>query len=511
MGGLLPKITIEERLLGAGRAAFPSEKIGAAFGFAKSGEPNKVFKFGKTGDFLNFYGVPSSAFDSKFHWSALAGLGAGEVQCMRIGKNVLSGGANIVLAGSSEDNETLVTGLSDIQGYVFGTDEIMLFAGKTYGDSDNAIGIQITDVDGTEKTFVVGVFLYNSLTSAYERVEQWTVTRVQEKKDGFGKSMYFVDKINQNSNYLIAVDNTTAAETVLPKEQATTLALGAGASGDEPDFAEVAAALDSMSDLVSLNIWTFPDCGYSGATVQTKIKTICEAADYGVGLLSIPAESTPAEAITHKDSAGLTSKYTAYYYPNTKIRDTINDKYPVYLAASAAIQPKYLNSNYDAFTVPLGSEHLIAGTLERVLTNTESQTLLDAEINPLLAVTGVGNYSVTENTCFPSEGYAQQIHIRLLLNYTKNWLRRTSGPFQFKRFTPAVIDRFRVHLETLVGYLRGRDAILSGFVTCSLDNNDLSTDTLHATITLNPSEIIKNINIAVVITAGNVTLSESIG
>lgn len=509
MGGTLPYTKIEEVLLESQQSSIDIGKYGVAFGFAKRGKPNVVTKQIKTKDFETVYGTPSLAYNSNFLYTAMEGLGAAPLFCLRIGKDVLSGGLVIMETGAVGTNHSLVAGLADPTAYAFAADELLLFCGSFYGDDDNNIGIRVVNVDDTAKTFVVQVFEKDS-NGDYQKVEEHYVSRKREVYDGFGESMYVVDKINANSAYIICVDNTLTAETVSPKEQATTLACAEGDSGTEPTNSEIVTALDYLSDTNALNIFTFPDCGFSHSTVQQKIKDICEAAEYSIALLSIPANSTASEAVTHKTTAAITSEYAAYYYPNTIVTDTIRKRTGINLAASSAMQKQYLNPGYDQFQVPMGKKFLVPGTLERILSATDAQTVLDAEINPILFTNGVGNYSVSENTCYPYEGFAQRLSIRLLLNYIKWWMRINMDEYMFERFTISLMGRAQAKLNTLKDYLLSHEAVLSGTAICDETINNLNSETLNIMFIVSPTSTIKNMYVKVVVSPYGINISEGL-
>ncbi len=503
MGGTLPYIRIEEVLLESQQSSQDVGKYGTAFGFAMRGKPNFPMLVRKSLDFEKLFGVGSSQYDSKFHNAAQACLGTGPLVCMRISIDCESGGLVIMKAAAVGPNAALATGLADPLDYTFGADELLMFSGRFYGEDDNDLSVRITDVDGVAFTFVVSV--YEGTT----RVEQHTVTRKRGVYDGYGKSMYVADKINNNSAYIYAVDNTAEADTELPKAQATSLAMGAGDSGSEPSNAEIVTALDYMSDINTLNIYTFCDCGYSDATVQAKISAICVAAGFGLALLSIPADTDAADAITHKTTAAITDSFSAYFYPNTTVSDTVRDMSGIFMPSSVSMQKAFLNPNYDYFNVPLGESFLLPGTLETVLSADDAQTVLDAEINPIMGVTGVGNYAVTENTCVAQEGFSQRLSVRLLLNYIKWWLGRNFVGFRLNtRNTLSLWQRAEATLGSLLSYLQSRNAILPGAqAICNETNNDVNSDTLYATLIVSPTSIVKNIEVKVVVTPFGVDVS----
>jgi hypothetical protein len=515
MGGKLPYIQINETLLESQQAAFDVQKYGVAFGYAKAGKPNTPLRISKTKDFYATYGKPSLAFNSNFHYTALNSLGEAPLWCMRIANDVLSGGLFIVKTGSVEVNDHVAAGIPDIEGYTFGTDQQLLFAGISYGENDNKLGIRIVDIDAVNYTFTVEVYLSEDGTT-YSRVESHQVSRIKEKLNGFGESMYIVDIIKKNSVYITVVDNVAVAENIMPKAQATTLAMEKGDSGTEPANSDIVTALENLSDLVTLNVFTFPDCGYTDTTVQNKIVDIVEAAGYGFALLSAPFGSDAADAISHKTSAAITSEFAAWYFPNTLVTDTQTGRTNVQLAMSSAIQKQYLNHLYGAFQVPMGEQFLLPGVLELILSADDAQLVLDAEINPIASVTGVGNYSNTENTSWPNEGFAQRISVRLLLNYIKAWCRTNMTGFLNQRFTGALLQRAEVRLGELVTYLLGQQVILGpadggiAQAVCNSTNNDLNTDTLHCALYVTPANIVKNMVIDVIVTPTGVNISVAI-
>jgi len=409
-------------------------------------------------------------------------------------------------------NHALTTGLLDPNTYVFQANELFLVVGKYWGQVDNNLAVTVTGVDATDETFVLSVYRYDSDLATYEFLEEYEVSRNTNKKDGFGRSQFIEDKINGKSAYINVINNDVIAETVLPEAQATQLLFGGGDNGSEPAAGDIVTALDYLSDLAALKPHCFPDCGYTTSTIQQKIESICETAEQSIAVLSIPWGTIPADAITHKEGTGIDSKYSCWYYPNLSFEDVDNDISDVPLYASSAMQPLFLDPNYSIFQVPIGDDFKLMGTVERILTESEAESLADAEINPVRYFTGVGNVVETEFTSHPKEGYAQSIAIRLLLNYVKRRIRNLAVGFRFKYLTPTRIARFQGVLKEERDWLVAQEAILetSPDPKCDLDINDLDSEDLNAEFYMSPTRLIKNLYVKVVVAPSSVFVTEGV-
>jgi len=212
----------------------------AIVGYSAKGSTDAISLITSNQQFINEYGEPDPSSGHYFHYAALAYLARGNtLYCLRVENGALYGGVDIMATTSAESNAAFATGKSSTTFAVAsGLEDDVLFQvmGANPGVWNDKIGVTIEDVvDGGDEvptdqyTFDIVVY-YQDDDGNYNEVERWTVSR-KEKVDGFGKSLYLEEKINNVSKYIVVADNTDIADTVLPTEQSTRLDLDSGSDG----------------------------------------------------------------------------------------------------------------------------------------------------------------------------------------------------------------------------------------------------------------------------------------
>jgi hypothetical protein len=214
----------------------PGQTIGAVVIRSKKGPLNSRFLATSTKRFREKYGDEEPGYYG--HYTALAALQEGPVYILRTADaddNPLYGGALFQDEAATALNAALSTGVSDPATYTFTGGEVLLITADNPGLWGNSVKVILTQSATDTEVFTIDVY-YPDADGNYTLVESWDVSRVILKKDGYGKSMYVEDVINDNSDYIRVKDNTAIAGTVLPKEQGRRLLSRGGREQAERDL-----------------------------------------------------------------------------------------------------------------------------------------------------------------------------------------------------------------------------------------------------------------------------------
>lgn len=497
-------------------------------GGSPKGDVDQLILVTNTQQFIKEYGEPVPG--NYFHYSALAYLENGnKLYCKRVISGALYGGLEIKYAASAEANAALVTGVASVA-FVNDSDSDNIFNiyGKDPGVWNSSVGIQIDNSDANTYTFDILVYSLDS-DGNWNQVESWTVSR-KTQTDGYGRQQYLEDKINGYSAYIQVADSALDSDT-MPKEQATTLALGGGSDGSAVDASAINTGWDLFAnpDDVDVRILIQGGAGEGSSeqvTVQTKLKTIAEARKDCIALLDMPYAQLTAVAsmVTWRTSTqNFNSSYCALYAPWVKWYDQYNDKL-VELPPSgfAASQIAYNDFVSEAWFAPAGFNRGILQSsvgLTNVFTQGERDLLYDDGINPLQTFRGDGNVIWGQKTQQTKASALDRINVRRLLIILE---KAIASSLRFFVFEPnSELTRFRIvgmceeYLDLLAskGAFQGEAGDKGYLVLCDETNNTpavIDRNELHVDIFIKPTRAAEFIQLQVIVTNTGASFSELI-
>jgi hypothetical protein len=530
---LSPGVYSKERDISDAVAAVASSSS-AIVGYSTKGSVDSVVLVTNDKQFIEEYGEPDPATGSYYHYAALAYLAKGNtLYCLRVVNGALYGGVNIMSSVSAQVNATFAAGAStttftapsglssDVLFQVFGADP---------GVWNNRIGIKIENVlDGTaseptdQYTFEIVVWYQND-DGTYEELERHKVSR-KKKVDGFGKDLYLENRINGISRYIVVADNTSLADTVVPKGQTIRLDLSKGSNGSTPLAANYISGWNEFANPDAFDVRILINGGETDVTVQSKMKTIAEARADCIAILDIPWASvqTVNDMVTFRTTTqNFNSNYCALYSPWVQIYDRFNDKL-VYVPPSGhvAAQMAYNDFVGNPWDAPAGFSRgqLDILTPSYIFTQGERDTLCSNQVNPLQLYRGEGSVIWGQKTLQAKSSALSSVNVRRLLIIIEKAMAISLRTFVFE--PNDVPTRFRIkslldeYLENLSaqGAFQIEAGDLGFHVLCSEANNTPATIDnleLHVDVFIKPIRAAEFIQLQSIITKSGASFEELI-
>jgi len=464
----------------------------AIVGYSAKGSSDAITLITSDQQFIDEYGEPDPTSGHYFHYAALAYLARGNtLYCLRVENGALYGGVNIMVSTSSESNAAISTGKSSSAFDVdSGLDADVLFqvVGANPGVWNDKIGVTIENVkDGSDEvptdqyTFDIVVY-WQDADGNYSEVERWTVSR-KTKVDGFGKDLYLEDKINGVSKYILVADNTSLADTALPKEQATRLDLEEGSDGSAISDSDLVTGWNEFANPDDIDIRILINGGETSVTVQTKMKTVAEARADCIAVLDIPwasVQSVTDMTTFRSTTQNFNSSYCALYTPWLQIYDQYNDKL-IYVPPSGHVAGQMAYNDYvgNPWNAPAGFRRgqLDIISTSYVFTQGERDVLYPLQINPVQMFRGEGNVIWGQKTLQKKTSALSSVNVRRLLIVIEKAMAISLRPFVFENNNETTRFRAKALLDSYLSGLSAQGAFQTeggdeGFhVVCDATNN----------------------------------------
>lgn len=503
----------------------------ALVGWAKKGPIDEVVPIsgaaGGTRKFIDTFGEPEPG--KYFHYSALAALrSVGTLYCVRaydpsnppytsgaVFLDESASGSNYALSGSE-----LVIHPKD---FVFAsTDECLFIGAYSPGEWGDAIKITLAHDANDTEVFYIRVWLPN-LVGTFVMEEEWEVSRIETKLDGFGRSMYVEEVVNQKSKYIKVKDNTDIANTVLPSEQSVALALGNGDDGTEASVSNIQTAWETYfanPDAVKVNMLIAGGATASdgaGQALAAKLADIAASRLDCRAIVDAVNETAVEDVISWKYGVSLSSgsgSFIAFYENWAKDRDNINDL-EVELPPSGYVAAIYANTmdNFNLWSAPSGWVRGALGIPGVV--NKRSMADLDllanAKINSLRFKAGRGIAIWGQLTANPTKSALSNVGTRNLLNIDGGAVAEYAEGHIDNENTAGLRARITTALTRYFEPRVAQGAYYSVTVVCDDSNNTPATidqEELIIDVYVQPVRYAKVIRFNTIITPTGVTLSE---
>ena len=498
-------------------------------GYSAKGDTTQLRLITNKQQFIQEYGEPNPS-TGYFHYSALAYLENGStLYCMRVVNGALYGGVAIKTDASSQSNAAISTGASTPDFIeVSGEDDLFNIFGKDPGVWNNNLGVRITNIDNTEYTFNIEVY-YTDSDGISTNVETWTVSR-ESKVDGYGRQLYLEDRINGFSDYIVVADNTTEADTVMPKAQATTLAFSQGSDGSAVTNANVITGWGMFANPDDVDVRLLINAGYTDVTVQQEMKTIAEDRKDCFAILDMPSDqlTSVAAMVTWRNSTqNFNSSYCGLYTAWVKIYDVYNDKMvAVPPSGYVASQMAYSDYNAEVWYAPAGFKRGLVNVLSvtdgvdrLVFTKGERDTLQQVQINPIQVFSGDGIAIWGEYTEQSKASALSLINVRRSLIVLEKSIAASLRFFTFDPNNENTRLSITAMCETYLDNLSAKGAFQleagdKGYkVVCDTTNNTPATidmNELHVDIFVKPVRSSLFIQLNTIITTSGASFNELI-
>jgi len=389
-----------------------------------------------------------------------------------------------------------------------------------YGDSTGWTSDQQDDADTVKETnsFIIYVYKVNS-DQTFTLVEQYTCSRDENKKDGYGTNIY-VEDVLEASNYIRAIDNTAVYKTVLPTNQSQVLKLDKGDDGSTVSDTYMLTALDALASkrdiFVTLLLdgdWTTPAYQKQGLLSLAETRKDCFA------LLGIPISDETASSYMNavleyrKEELNANSSYGALYTAHLYIQDKYNDR-KIYVGCDGYVGAAISEtaSNYEIWYPVAGPRRGVLKVLDvaRRYTEGDQDVLYDNGINPIDFYPGKGIRIWGQKTLLARPSALDRINVRLLLITIEPAIAEFLEDFLFE-FNDAITRALIVSgIESYMQNIKSRRGVYDFTVVCSEENNPpsvIDANKMSVYLYLQPVKSAEWITLTTIITSTGSTIS----
>jgi len=372
------------------------------------------------------------------------------------------------------------------------------------------------------------------------------VSQASDAKKDDGTSLYYVDVITTQSNYIRWIDHNTtnlneAGFTLAAAKAANTDSEGAnqfkthssaiedslsgGTDDNTPTTAEIATGFDLLSDAETVDVnLLFAAADADGAeAIAEDLITIVNARKDCMAFISPPLEdtvnnATPAASVK-AFADGLTStSYASCDSTALYVYDKYNDKYR-YIAASGHMAGLCANTDSvaDAWFSPAGvNRGQLLGVTKLAFNpkKADRDSLYKARVNPIVSLPGQGTLLFGDKTLLSRPSAFDRINVRRLFIALEKAVSTAAKAqlFEFNdEFTRA---QFRNLVEPFLRDVKGRRGLSDFSVVCDTTNNTSSVidgNKFVADIFIKPARSINFITLSFVATRSGVEFSEISG
>jgi phage tail sheath protein FI len=358
-------------------------------------------------------------------------------------------------------------------------------------------------------------------SSELEKYSFVSVTSTAKKDDG--SSNYYVDVINENSQFIYAMDDVVDASS----SSDISKTLSGGNDGTAVTGATLTAAYstflgDSETEDVNLLIG-----GAQASADASAVIDVAESRKDCIAFVSPPVSLTntaqsvgtkAAAVISWADAIDNTLSYGVMDSSAIYVYDKYNDRY-VWIGASGSVAGLCANTDNvaDAWFSPAGFNRGGIRGITKLGMNpgqTERDTLYRAKVNPIVSFPGQGTVLFGDKTTQAKPSAFDRINVRRLFLVLEKAIS-TSAKFQLfelnDEFTRA---QFRNLVEPFLRDVKGRRGITDFLVVCDETNNTgevIDSNRFVADIFIKPARSINFITLNFVATRTGVEFSEVVG
>lgn len=516
-------VTLSEIDLSTSVASFAGV-YGAITVPAKKGLSNKPQLMTSDSAFLLGYTkdktIPVGADGS--HYSAVSYLQrANKLWVNRVHNGALFGGAAIKESTSAGTNSGIGTGEADPTAYAFSSDAALLLYGMSEGSFANDLRFKIITIDDNPllhepNSFQIQVFKSSNLNVP---IEKMLCSLVLGQKDAAGNNL-FVDDVLQSSSYIRGYHNPLSS-VVLPKSQATALALDGGTDGSAVTDSQMIAGANNFSNPEEHAVTLMLDGGWATASYQQALDAICQLRKDCVAILSTPYSAEVSSAYLNdivdyrKTTLNLNSSYSALYTPHLQIQDIYNDR-KIWVAPDGHVASSIslASNNFEIWYPPAGYKRGILNVLDtRVrFTSGEMDLLQDNGINPIRFTSGKGIVVWGQKTLLARQSALNRMNVRLMLIVIEPAIRDLLETYLFDLEDAGIQSQIEIKIGAYLDGIVARKGMYAYKVICDSTNNtatDLANNTMNVDVYVQPTASIEAIPVRIVITPASISFTQA--
>lgn len=393
---------------------------------------------------------------------------------------------------------------------IHGDEECMFLYGLNPGDWNNDISISlITDqlVVKEPDAFIIRVFKESV------QVEEFMLSRVRGKKDGYNVNIYAEDRI-QSSNYVRILNNPGIPSDTAIKAQSAALPLVGGTDGSAVGDADMITAAARFHNKADVFFTLIMDGGWATPAYQLELDTIAVTRRDCVAILSVPYSAEAGSDTDYlnnvidyrKTILNLNSSWSALYSPHCKVYDRFNDR-NLFVSPDgyAAAVISATAANFELWYPPAGWRRGLVKVLDlrRRYTDTDMDLLADNGINPLRFVPGKGIVVWGQKTLLARPSALDRLNVRLMIVAVIPSIKEALEDFEFEFNDTATQGDISSILNRAVDRVKTGKGVYSFSVVCDSSNNtpeDIDNYRLNIDLFLSPSKAVEDIRLRTIIT-----------
>jgi phage tail sheath protein FI len=361
------------------------------------------------------------------------------------------------------------------------------------------------------------------------------VSQGSDAKKEDGTSNYYVDVINQSSDYIRWINHpselTDAGDAISATAAYTTIttvkdvSVAGGTDDNAPTVGEIALGYDLFedTDTVDVNLlFAYPDANGAN-TIANDLIAIANVRKDCVAFVSPPIEDTvnassPAADVKTWADTLTSSSYASADSTALYVYDKYNDQYR-WIGAAGHIAGLCANTDNvaDAWFSPAGvNRGQLLGVTKLAFNpvKADRDTLYKARVNPIVSLPGQGTLLFGDKTLLFKPSAFDRINVRRLFNVLEKAISTAAKAqlFEFNdEFTRA---QFRNMIEPFLRDVKGRRGLTDFLVVCDTTNNTgqvIDTNSFVADIYIKPARSINFITLNFVATRTGVDFTEIAG
>lgn len=318
-----------------------------------------------------------------------------------------------------------------------GANQSLIFEAKGEGVWGDDLDVKISLIDDVAETMKVEVIKSSTTTV----LETFIVSKNIIKKDGYGRSQFVEDVINNQSSYVVVTD---VPGNGYPDDGGigyVTKALTGGSDGAAITSTEVNTSWDLFAVKEEIDITLLIQGGWDFVPVQTKMIGIAENRQDCIALLDVPYTTTQSatavdDMVTFSNTTlNQDTSWAALYGGWVKNYDQYNDKNidmppSGFVAGAIARTADVAEIWYAAAGSVRGRINAIGVT--NVFSEGNRDTLYDtANINPIQSFIGDGIQIFGQKTLQRTPSALDRVNVRLLMIVLMKSMTRALRPFVF--------------------------------------------------------------------------------
>jgi len=374
----------------------------------------------------------------------------------------------------------------------------------------NAITVEFATIVGAP-TGVFGVVVKED----GQVVEQFSVSRDPDAKNGYGNNIFIEDVINNQSEFIQVQDNPTITA---PYNMSAVINLSGGADDTvAPTSGDIMTAWDEFKNEEDVEAQLLINAGWTAPSVQSKMLEVADTRFDAYAILDVPqsAASSIQDMIDYRNTQlGADTYFGGLYGGWLKVYDQYNDR-EVTIPPSGDVAAAFVDTatNYERWDAPAGMRRgVIPSTLgvTKVMNEGERDMLYNNGINPVTSFPGVNAVIFGQKSLQMAASALDRANVVMSLLWINERMKEALKPFVFEPNTEYTRNAVNFLLSSFLESIQVRGGLYGFAVDTStdintpqaIDNNELMVD-----VYVQPVKTAEYVRVSTIVTRTGVSLS----